>query len=135
MAMHQGRVLKDLTKESGLTQEDAAKAFKYSRAGFRLLFKEEKLKEDIIKKACEIFNVERNEFFPMESVLIDGNSTYNRPTQKGGQGNVQVIGTYYDCMSELVTVQKALIAEKDRTIQLQDEINEMLKKQISDGSR
>ena len=129
MATHQGRVLKELIKKEGLTQEEAARMFNYSRAGFRLLFKEEKLKKDIIEKASELFHVEKDVFFPKEEIALTGHSSYNRPTQNGGAGNVQVIGTYNECVQELLALQKDLIAEKEKSNQLQQQIIEMLKEQ------
>jgi transcriptional regulator with XRE-family HTH domain len=116
MIIHHGKTLKELCKEAQLTQEECADRFQYSRSGFRLLFKEERLKEDIISKAVEVFGVDRAVFYTESKVKPEPS------------GRIQELPA---CLSELVYIQSKLIQEQERNIKLQAELNELLKKNNS----
>ncbi len=60
---HQGCILKRLTKEKRITQENFAKLMGISRSSVKIYYKEAVLKDQLIDKAIEVLNVDRSVFF------------------------------------------------------------------------
>lgn len=128
MSIHQGRVLKHEIDAKGYTQEEAAKKMGYSRTNFVRYFKEEKLKEKFLEKVVNTLGIDKQKFFHMENIFMEGNATYNK-TGLSGDNIFQAFSSMQDCITELFAAQKELIAEKEKTNQLQQQIIDLLKKQ------
>lgn len=79
---HFGLKLKELVEQKRLTQKTAAQMFGYTLPGFTRLFTKVDLGTEVLKKACDVFNVDMSYF-------LTNNGTY--VSQKGA-GNVNASG-------------------------------------------
>lgn len=125
--MHIGQRIKQIVDKSRITNKELADRVGTSENNIYKIYNKEHVGTEILAKISSVLNVEIQKFF--ESGEAPVNESSITQSVASGSRNVQVVGTYQECMSELVAAQQAIIAEKDKTYQLQQQIIDLLKEQ------
>ncbi|WP_299760910.1 XRE family transcriptional regulator [uncultured Pontibacter sp.] len=123
--MHIGKRIKEIVEKSRITNKELADRVGTSENNIYKIYNKEHISTDVLLKISNALNIEIHSFFDSEG--SDHKSGVVQQSVSGGSRNVQVVGTYQDCMNELIAAHQVIIAEKEKNSRLQQEIIEMLK--------
>lgn len=113
MDIHFGLKIKELMMINGLSQNQAASLMEMSGPGLSKVIDKEDLSTSLLKKACEVFNVDMSYF-----LLTNNNNTIQKGNANiGKSGSIQYKGSNN-------------VMGSDHRIQVLESENEHLKKQI-----
>lgn len=118
--MHNGKIIKTLLKERGLLAKDLLKALDLDKATGLRPFVDRDIKASRLEQVADFFGV------PIDTFFIR-----NRPPHISVIGNDNNVACYtVGALEERSANLQALLEEKDKRIELLENMNELLMKQL-----